>query len=108
MQMIWRTKAARSAAALRVRGRRGTRIFVDACLGEELEELELAQRAETKESVLERQDLFDGDFATGGLVDGCHDCPVCSFSEAVKHTVVVAWESGRTYVRQLAGMVIGI
>lgn len=82
----------------------GTRVFVDACLGEELEELELAQGAETKESVLERQDLFDGDFAAGGLVHGCDDDAVRALAEAVKHTVVVAWESGQTYVRQLAGM----
>ena len=67
----------------------GAYVFIDAGLGEELEEFELAQRAETKEGVLERQHLFDGDFPACGFVHSSDDGAVSAFAEAMEDAVVI-------------------
>ena len=60
-------------------------------LGEELEKLELAQRAKTKESVFEGQNLLDRDLSACGLVHSSHHSAVGAFTETMEHTIVITW-----------------
>ena len=64
-------------------------VLVDACLGEELEELEFTESTEAEEGVLEGKDLLDGDLSVGGLVEGGDDGAVGTFAEAMENLVIV-------------------
>lgn len=67
-----------------------TYVLVDTRLGEELEELELAQRAQAEEGVLEGEHLLDRDLPVRGFVQGGDDGAVRAFAEAVEDLVIVA------------------
>ena len=72
-------------------GMRGeTYVLADASLREELEQLELAQRAEAEHRVVERRDLLDRDLAPGRPVDGrAHDA-VRALADDIEHLVLRA------------------
>ena len=62
-------------------------VFVDTGVGEEFEELELAEGAEAEHGVVERRDLLDRDLAPGRAVDGgAHDA-VRALADDVEHLV---------------------
>ena len=65
-------------------------VLVQACLREELEELQFPQRAQTKESVVERKDLFDGDLTTGGLMECGSDRSIGTLPNSVQELVILA------------------
>ena len=58
-------------------------ILRDAGLGEELEQLELAEGAQAEHGVVERGDLLDGDLAPCGLVYGGADDAICTLTNDV-------------------------
>ena len=66
-----------------------THVLIDTGVGEELQQLELTERAEAKEGVLEWQDLLDSDLSVGGLVECSDDGAVRAFAEAVEDLIVV-------------------
>ena len=66
-----------------------THVLIDTGVGEELQQLELTERAEAEEGVLEGKDLLDGDLSVGGLVEGGDDGAVGTFAEAMENLVIV-------------------
>ena len=66
-----------------------THVLIDTGVGEELQQLELTERAEAEEGVLEWQDLLDSDLSVGGLVECSDDSTVRAFAEAVEDLIVV-------------------
>ena len=66
-----------------------THVLIDTGVGEELQHLELTERAEAEEGVLEWQDLLDSDLSVGGLVECSDHGTVRAFAEAVEDLIVV-------------------
>ena len=64
-------------------------ILIHTSLREELQQLELTERAEAEEGVLEWQDLLDSDLSVGGLVECSDDGTVRAFAEAVEELIVI-------------------
>ena len=85
-----------------------TYILADASLREELEQLELAQRAEAEHRVVERRDLLDRDLAPGRPVDGgAHDA-VRALADDIEHLVLRACAgAARRALSSRAGPAIG-
>lgn len=67
-----------------------THILVDACLRKELEQLELTERAQAEERVLEREDLLDGDLLACREVDCGDHGAICTLTETVEDAIIVA------------------
>ena len=101
IHMIWRKTIRSPAPGMGTSGTAHVLIYTG--LGEELEKLELAQRAKTKESVFEGQNLLDRDLSTCGLVHSSSHGSVGAFSETMKDTVVItfcAWKNRRQLIVQ--------
>lgn len=56
---------------------------------EELKELEFSESAKSKQSVVEGEDLFDGDLSAGGLVESCNHGAICALSKDVEDTIII-------------------
>ena len=69
-----------------------TDVFADAGLAEELEELELAEGAETEHGVVEGCDLLDGDLATARSVDGGADDAIRTLADDVEDLILGSWD----------------
>ena len=69
-----------------------TYIFVDTSLREELEQLQLAERTQAEQGVLEGEHLLDCDLLPRWLVHSRHDRSIGAFTKAVKDLVVFACE----------------
>lgn len=67
-----------------------THVLVNIRLGEEHQQLQLSERAQAEECVVEMEQLLDRDLATGGLVDGGDDSAVGALAEGVQDAVVFA------------------
>jgi hypothetical protein len=70
--------------------RQCTHVLVHTCLGEVLEQLELAEGAETEKRVLEGQDALDRDLPTRRLVDRGDYSAVRALAQRVADLVVGA------------------
>ena len=66
-----------------------THVLIDTGVGEELQQLELTERAEAEEGMLEGQDLLNGDLPVGRLVESSNDGAICAFTESVEDLVIV-------------------
>lgn len=84
MEMIWSTVSAPqsdNAAA-------DTHVFTDTRLTEELQQLQLAQCAQTEHGVIKRGDFLDGDLASAGSVHGRAYDPVGTLADDIEHLVL--------------------
>lgn len=59
-------------------------IFINTCLGEELEEFQFSERSQAKQCVIERKDLLNRHLSPGWLVEGSSNSAVCTLSNGVQ------------------------
>lgn len=65
-------------------------IFIDACLREELEQLEFSQRSQAEQGMIERQHFLDRDLSSRGLMEGSSHSSIGTLSNSVQELIVVA------------------
>lgn len=67
----------------------GRYIFIDAGLGEELQQLELSESPKAKKSMVERENFLNGNLALGRFVEGGSHCSVCALANGMQKLVII-------------------
>lgn len=67
----------------------GRYIFIDAGLGEELQQLELSESSKAKKGMVEREDLLNSNLALGRFVEGSSHCSISAFTNGMQKLVVI-------------------